>query len=248
MATQPLPRRPLQPNNALLNGATPTRPTFPPHAPAKLPTKPPATLPASTPRDEALRSLLLQHREQRALIQSSLSPNDLASKLSAALEQISRLDRDFQTFRARAARQLADAQEENRLLRAKLTAIDTNSKKNVRYENEAVKPFERMLSVDEIRGAKKKVDAKQHGHRGVRSLRPLRAGVDPSRRAPDRADGGQRRRMSLRYGKESDVGARVDRKLDADEQEDVVRDRARRGSRRASLLPRSISGKWSACF
>lgn len=215
-----------------------------PQPPAAYPSKPPATMPSTTSRDEALRSLLLQHREKRALIQSSVSPNDLASKLSAALEHMSRIDRDFQTFRTRAARQLADAREENRLLRARLAALEGG-----KLGKTEVKPTERMLSVDEIRAAKKKIDEKTT-HRVVRSLRPLR-NVDPSRRQPDRPkDVRERRRMSMRTGKENveNVGPRVDRELDADERQQTRGDRSSRSSRRSSLLPRSISRKWSACF
>lgn len=240
MAARSTHRRPLQPNPSRLNRQTATLGAFP-HPPATFPSKPPTSMPSTTSRDEALRSLLLQHREQRALIQSSLSPNDLASKLSAALEQVSRLDRDFQTFRTRAARQLADAREENRLLRARLATVDGGKLGKLE-----VKPTERMLSVDEIRDAKKKVDEKPT-HRGVRSLRPLR-NVNPSRRAPDRPkDAREPRRMSLRPGKEN-VGPRVDRELDADERQQSRGDRTSRASRRSSLLPRSISRKWSACF
>lgn len=118
--------------------------------------------------------------------------SDHTARLAAALQQIERLEREFDLFRSAAAQQLSDARSENRKLRAQLSTLQCTPASNPSPTKHAIKPTERMLSVEEMRA--REVTTRR---RSRRSLRPLRA--VPSW-GGDRAEGerlGGGKRMSV---------------------------------------------------
>lgn len=242
-----------------------------PHSQTKsLPIRAMPTSPATPPtqahlspasRDRHLKHLLEAHRADRARIQQGHPPaaeedaQMLTDKLQRALQEVRRLDREFQNFQAGANARLARALEENERLRARIAKIGSNEniesrrvslpvgqasiKDNVDNikgdgNRRTMKPSEKELEVERLRQpcqvpstgrTRAWRDTTQAARKSFRVLRR----VDPNVKSAEQPD-----RETTGLG-----GAKQTKSIAKENDE---------GSRKSVRLPRSFSRKWSTCF
>jgi len=226
-----------------------------------------------TKRDEQLRDLLEQHRADRARIQrhanisKQKSEESLRQKLHDALQEVKRLDHDFQQFRRGARAQLTMALEENAALKARLsgvlnesTATDspaTGSPTSVQayHARGGMKPTERELSVDRLQ-----LVYNENGRASMRApdRKVVAAGVSsPATKKEEDDDKGSRatRTASLRILRRLDGNLKGSAAAaSATEKAKMIGSKKVHGKenvenrRKSTKIPRSFSRKWSTCF